>query len=225
MPKLQLKGSTTCLVLCEGIDAKFFLIWLLDYYKKHGISEFEHIQVEDFGGITQLSDSLAVWKNISGFKKQINSLCIIRDAETNFLNSCQSIRGSLQKNDFPVSNQAWAVKDENGFKVAYLVFPGTKDENGNYKAGTLEDLCLEALADNSKTAKLSSIDSFIEQAKNEFNIQFPRLHKTRLHEFLVMHDKFVDCKIGEAAKAGAFDFENDVIKEIAGIFKELVKSK
>lgn len=222
MPKLQLKNDTTCLVLCEGIDAKFFLIWLLDYYKKLGISEFNHIQVEDFGGITQLSNSLALWKNSSGFKQQIKAVCIIRDAEKNFLNSCQSIRGSLQENNFCVPKHAWIVKEEDNFKVSYLVFPGTKDSNGNYKSGTLEDLCLESLADNDKAAKLACIDSFIEQSKKSFNLKFPRLHKTRLHEFLVMHDKFVDCKIGEAAKAGAFDFENNTIKAIVDIFKQLV---
>ena len=223
MAKLQLKNETSCLVLCEGVDAKFFLIWLLDYYKKHGITEFEHIQVEDFGGITQLTDSLAVWKNISGFRKNIKSLCIIRDAETNFLNSCQSIRGSLEKNQIVAPKHAWTVEEENGFKIAYIIFPGTKDDAGNFKSGTLEDLYLESLSDVNKNEKLESIDAFIDKVGTDFCLQFPRLHKTRLHEFLVMHDKYVDCKIGEAAKAGAFDFENPIIKEIVSIFTELLK--
>ena len=223
MSKLQLKNETTCLVLCEGVDAKFFLIWLLDYYKKQGVKAFEHIQVEDFGGITQLTDSLAVWKNISGFRQNIKSLCIIRDAETNFLNSCHSICGSLEKNQFVVPKKAWTVKEDNGFKLAYILFPGTKDNEGNYKSGTLEDLCLESLSDANKSKKLEVIDLFIDKASQDFNLQFPRLHKTRLHEFLVMHDKYVDCKIGEAAKAGAFDFENIAVKEIVRIFKELTK--
>ncbi len=223
MAKLQLKNETTCLVLCEGVDAKFFLIWLLDYYIKHGITDFEHIQVEDFGGITQLTDSIGVWKNISGFRQNVKALCIIRDAETDFLNSCQSIRGSLTKNQFVVPKHAWTVKEVNGFKLAYIVFPGTKDSEGNYNSGTLEDLCLESLADVDKNIKLESIDEFINKSKKDFNLQFPRLHKTRLHEFLVMHDKYVDCKIGEAAKAGAFDFENPVVKEIVRIFTELTK--
>ena len=223
MAKLQLKNETTCLVLCEGVDAKLFLIWLLDYYKKQGIINFEHIQVEDFGGITQLTDSIGVWKNISGFKQKIKSLCIIRDAETDFLNSCQAIRGSLEKNHFVAPKHAWTVKEENGFKLAYIVFPGTKDSEGNYNSGTLEDLCLESLADVDKNKKLEAIEAFINKSKKDFNLQFPRLHKTRLHEFLVLHDKYVDCKIGEAAKAGAFNFENPAIKEIVRIFEELIK--
>lgn len=223
MAKLQLKNEITCLVLCEGRDAKNFLIWLLDYYIKKGISEFEHIQIEDFGGITQLTDFLAVWKNISGFRENVKSLCIIRDAEIDFLKSCQSIRGSLEKNQFVAPKHAWTVREENGFKLAYIVFPGTKDSEGNYNSGTLEDLCLESLADVDKNRKLEAIDAFIDKAGKDFNLQFPRLHKTRLHEFLVMHDKYVDCKIGEAAKAGAFDFENPIIKEIVRIFTELLK--
>lgn len=223
MAKSQLKNEITCLVLCEGRDAKNFLIWLLDYYIKKGISEFEHIQIEDFGGITQLTDSLGVWKNISGFRENVKSLCIIRDAEADFLKSCQAIRGSLAKNQFVAPKHAWTVKEKNGFKLAYIVFPGTKDSEGNYNSGTLEDLCLESLADVDKNRKLEAIDAFIDKAGKDFNLQFPRLHKTRLHEFLVMHDKYVDCKIGEAAKAGAFDFENPVVKEIVRIFKELIK--
>lgn len=222
MANLQLKDKTTCLVLCEGVDAKYFLIWLLDYYKKNGKPEFEHIQVEDFGGITQLSSSLAVWKNISGFTQKIKSLCIIRDAETNFQNSGQSIRGSLQRNALPVPSHAWTIKDAGGLKISYILFPGIKDAGGNYVAGTLEDLCLEALNDSLKDDKLKAVDDFIQSCKTAFGLKFPRMHKTRLHEYLAMHDTFVDSKIGEAAKAGAFDFKNPIITEIARIFSDLL---
>ena len=42
------------------------------------------------------------------------------------------------------------MKEENGFKIAYIIFPGTKDDAGNFKSGTLEDLCLESLSDVNK---------------------------------------------------------------------------
>ena len=223
MANIQLKDKTSCLVLCEGVDAKYFLIWLLDYYKNNGKPEFEQIQVEDFGGITQLSDAIGVWKNISGFSEKIKSLCIIRDAEQNFLNSCQSIRGALQKASLPVPNHAWTIKTVGDFKVSYILFPGIKDDGGNYTSGTLEDLCLQALADSQKDEKLNAVDDFIASCGNKFALKFPRMHKTRLHEYLVMHDKFVDSKIGEATKAGAFDFGNPIILEIVKIFSDLLK--
>lgn len=46
MANIQLKDKTSCLVLCEGVDAKYFLIWLLDYYKKNGKPEFEQIKLK-----------------------------------------------------------------------------------------------------------------------------------------------------------------------------------
>ena len=42
------------------------------------------------------------------------------------------------------------MKEENGFKISYIFFPGTKDDAGNFKSGTLEDLCLELLSDVNK---------------------------------------------------------------------------
>lgn len=159
---------------------------------------------------------------MADFDEQIKSVCIVRNAETNFLNSCASIRGSLQNCSFPVPNHAWTVKTDAGFSVSYVLFPGSKDSSGDYENGTLEDLCLMSLKDPSVEEKLVNIDSFLGECEKNFNLSYPRLHKTRLHEYLVMHDKYVDSKIGEAARAGAFNFEYEVIANIKSIFEKLL---
>lgn len=217
----ELRADVNTLILCEGVDAKYFLIWLFDYYIKKGHTELEKIQIEDFGGIKQLSTAIAMWKNISGFNK-ITSLCIIRDAETDFSGSCQSIKYSIQKNGFESPEKAYIIKKDKNLNTLFILFPFIKNEDNDFKSGTLEDLCLEIINDKYKNEKLNDIENFINDCKGKYNLSYPRMHKTRLHEYFVMHDKFVDSKIGEAAKAGCFDFEHPVIKEMIKLIMQLV---
>ncbi|MBQ9539104.1 MAG: hypothetical protein IJU95_07520 [Treponema sp.] len=222
MAKLLLKDGIQSLVLCEGADAKFFLIWLIDYYIRQGRANLNSVQVEDFGGIKQLTNSLGAWKNISGFSR-IKSLCVVRDAETDFSGAEKSVQDSLLRNSFPVPGHAWEIKQVKDFRCAYLLFPGLRDGDGNYISGTLEDLCLHILNDAAGERKLECIGEFLVSCGDKFSLCYPRLHKTKLHEYLVMHDKYVDAKIGEAARMGAFDFESKAAKNIIDVLSNLLK--
>jgi len=66
---------------------------------------------------------------------------------------------------------------------------------------------------------LSDIYHFLEDLKSKGRT-FKWLHKTKLHTYFSVTDDFVSKKIGQATKAGAFNFECVEMN----LFKELLKS-
>ena len=51
--------------------------------------------------------------------------------------------------------------------------------------------------------------------------ELPRLHKNLLHMVFSGTDKFVDLKIGEAATAGAFNWESSELRELKNFLSNL----
>ena len=199
------------LIVCEGRDAENFLKTYLDE-SDIGQNLSKNIQVINFGGIKELTNNLKNLRNTAGFDN-LKFLLIIRDAETNFQSAIQSIQKSLESNKLPVpkSSFIWeAPKDEMPEKdempkTGFLLFP-TCDANPTN--GTLEDLCFSILS-NAKAPDLKQeIANFMDtlKAKHQFNFTHP--FKTQLHTYFSIHNNYVSLKIGEAARAGAFDWNH-----------------
>ena len=47
--------------------------------------------------------------------------------------------------------------------------------------------------------------------------EFTRLHKTKLHSYLAGKNDFVGLKIGEASKAGAWDWDHNSLYKVKAI--------
>lgn len=88
-------------------------------------------------------------------------------------------------------------------KTCFLLFPalGTRE-----CPGTLEDLCVTILDDTIAETPLEEIDAFVEHLEQDQKRAFSHRHKTRLHAYFSVNDKFVSMKVGEAADAGAFNW-------------------
>lgn len=195
------------IILCEGIDEKKFLIY---YLNNPGLKEYpflsRNVQIIDFGGNEELSDKLNVLKITPGFVSA-KSLLIIRDAEKKPESAVCQIQRSLKKACLPVPSGPgeWESRDSN-LKTGFLLFPSC---DKTVKEGTLEDLCLSILNQPDSTDMLSEIQTFLEQLKKGFGRKFPHEHKSKLHTYFSITDKFVGMKIGEAAKAQAFDWNSE----------------
>ena len=184
------------IVLCEGRDAQGFLIeYLNSKALAHDQRFSDEIQVFDFGGNDNLSNSLMSLKNMDGFD-QVTNLAIIRDAEKNYTKACQEINGSLKRCGFPSPESA--EFDRFGF----LLFPL------NNSAGTLEDLCLRILSEKNKSI-LSSIDAFLATMESTCGRKYRRKHKNELYTYLSSSDEYVTMPLGIASKSGAFDWGSD----------------
>lgn len=193
-------------LLVEGVDAKFFCMWARRAYG------FENIQVQDFGGINDLDDFLDMIKVLPNYEK-VPAILIVRDAETNPEGAIQSIKNSLVKNGFCVPEEPYSyLSGKPGIEFAIL--PGIVNSEGKYYPGALEDLCMLTV----KTDPiLEHVDNFLENIQRK--VTLTHLHKSRLHSYLAVKNKFVGMKIGEAAKAGAWDWNHP---ELAKLKKAMV---
>lgn len=204
----MLKKDTPCLLFCEGRDEKEFLEQYINRFLINEDAIYKKILVINFGGNNELTNRLKATKLLEGFN-YVKGIAIIRDAENNCIGAEQSINNSidisgLQGNLFSGSS-------------IYL-FPH-KDEVGNWNNGTLEDLCLCILAEdipneiNSENL-LERCKNFVDDIDMQRDRNFPRKHKNLLHTYFSVTNKFVDLKIGEAARAGAFNWQHQKLNDL-----------
>lgn len=203
------------LILCEGVDAKMFLINYLNCSELKIHPGFaDEIQVMDFGGIDQLSSYLEILKKMANFNR-VKNILIVRDAETNAVAAINSIRSSLAKNNLsvPPASNMWESGTPN---VSYTLFPAFDSQT----SGTLEDLCLSIICEPGWEYLNNDIDRFIANLKEQRERKFPHEFKSKLHTYFSITDSFVSMKIGEAAKAGAFDWANEKINPLHDLIAE-----
>ena len=212
------KISIKCphLILCEGEDELHFLISYLGKLIKNGEGIYGSFQVLSFGGNEQLTlfiETLASTPQYDGVK----SITIIRDAEKDFIAAVQSIRSSLSHNGFSAPQDPCQIALSGSLKIGFALFPALSDAGGN---GTLEDLCLNNLSENAEEI-LGDIECFLISLQHRRHREFPRYHKSKLHTYLSVTDKYVGLKIGEAAKANAVNFECEELQRLKCFLKEM----
>ena len=192
------------LLLVEGADALHFFIKALEVF---GVND---VQVLDFGGISDLIKYLKALLLYQNFDS-VTSLVIARDAEKNSDSAISNVKKALEQISLSIPEKPFEFTGNNP-KIAFMVFPGF-DEAG-LQSGTLEDLCLDIVKDCSS---FDCVDAYIQCLQsNGYEIKQP--HKTKLHTYLSGKNNFVGLKIGEAAKAGAWDWEHTKLKP----FKDVI---
>jgi hypothetical protein len=212
------------LLICEGTDAKLFLIWLLKYLVDREEIRDDNFQADDFGGITELQVYLQALPRLPGFKDDTNtvrSITIIRDAETDANAASESVKTALRNCRFAVPNTPCEVASPSAtdyrVNVAFALFP----DFNKLTAGTLEDLCLGTLAGPNSGSVLGIADGAISSAVKK-TVIFTREHKNRLHTYLSLTNEYVGLKIGESANAGAFDFSAENLKPLKDLLKNIL---
>lgn len=201
-----------CLLLCEGVDEKNFLIWYINNHLRKESAVYDNIQIYDFGGNEELPRKLALLPAVAGFDG-IRGLGIVRDAEGDAVGAEESIKNCLiQRN----------------IDAAYYLLPG-KDKSGKWQNGTLEDLCVNILKESFDTDELPRkeivcfADEFLAKVERARSCKFARKHKNLLHTVFSGTDKLVTAKIGEAARMGAFDWESDFLNDLRQFLFELAQ--
>ncbi len=203
MPKLIFKRSK--LLLVEGRDAWNFFIWALKAYN------IASVQVQNFGGITQLRTYLETIKLIDGFDN-VETLLIARDAETNAKGAVASIASSLKNAGFnaPVAPFEFTRGRP---KTCFMLFPGYNSK-GVLENGALEDLCLKTIEDN----VILSTEKYLKDIEENHHTLIRR-HKSKLYAYLSVKNAYVGAKLGEAAKIGAWNWESDIMKPFKDILE------
>ncbi len=207
------------LILCEGRDAEEFLIAYLNSDALSDIPSFSNdFQVMDFGGNENLSNYIELLKNMEGFE-QIKTILIIRDAERNTTNSIKQIQATLQKSGLPVPEVTYCWQGET-LKIGFLLFPTC---DSTVQIGTLEDLCLSILKEHNSQVIINEIVDFMKNLENNYNRTFPHEFKTKLHSYFSITDDFVSMKIGEAARAQAFDWNHENLAPLKNFLMKITE--
>lgn len=209
------------IILCEGEDDKWFINWYLNSeqlkYQPAFSRDFQTFQMQ---GVTNLSDAMQLLKRTEGFD-MVKSILAIRDADEDFESACDNVRAAFRKADFPVPSgpHVWT----NGpIKTAFLLFPSC---DGTPMTGALEDLCMQILAEENVSPLLGEIEKFIFRLCSDQNRKLSHTRKSKLHTYFSVTDKFISLKVGEAAKAGAFNWNSDRIRPLTEFLEELITAE
>lgn len=206
------------LILCEGKDEWKFLVRYLNSPALQENPFFSNdIEVFNFGGNENLSNYLNAFKGIEGYS-DAESLLVIRDAELDAQKAARQVQNALRTNglDVPDVQGQWT----NGIpKTCFLLFPALDTEEC---PGTLEDLCLTILDETVSETPLEEIDTFVEHLEQERGQTFSHRHKTRIHTYFSVNNRFVSMKVGESSDAGAFDWSHPNLDPLKDCLSKMV---
>ena len=209
------------LIICEGLDAKKYLIFFLQPLIKED-SRYDVFQVMDAGGNEDFPQFIKALPNLPQFS-MVRSVTVIRDSEKNSLGASQSVQTLLKNNGFAIPGKpcevAYPKGAEYGVKVGYALFPKFNLDNAN---GTLEDLCLSTL--NPAEGKEGKLLEVANMAVTQVG-ELIRPHKNRLHTYLSLTDKFVGLKVGESATANAFDFSANELEPLKTLLSKMLENE
>ena len=206
------------LILCEGIDSQNFLIAYLNSDALKYDSRFrDDIQILDFGGINNLENFIQNLKNMEHFDI-VNRLLVVRDAETDGQKAISMIRKSLEKADLPVPNGCHQWSDENEeIKTAFTLMPSC---NAEPISGALENLCWKIIKNDLNGKIRNDVQKFVDYMDNTYNSIKPHEHKSKLHTYFSVNVQYISHKIGEAAKAGAFDWNSPDLNALKKLLED-----
>ena len=199
-------------IICEGADEYHFMIAYLNYLERTERLFQDCHHVIDFGGIDDVGKGIDDIK-IYPHYEEMKGFLIIRDAETNATSAVDSLQHDIRQTwGLEIEATGQIQKDEEGVKVGFFLLPGV-NEDGHFRNGTLEDLCLDIITDAEEPISVSNllpeIDKYLYKIQETRGAEMRHLHKNKLYLYLSSTDTFVGSKVGEAAKCGAFNLNSD----------------
>ena len=198
----QLKSKIQLLV--EGNDPRNFF----EAFVRH--LSIDNVQIQNFGGITQLRDFLDGLVGATGFREIVESLAIVRDAETSAAGAFQSVQASLKNAALPVPNRP-ETRTDTSPAVAVLILPG------NNQPGMLETMLCESFAD---TPENDCIDAFFDCVDALPNASIKRPEKARARAYLTTKPD-PHLSVGVAAKRDYWDLDHPVFDRVRDFLKSL----
>lgn len=223
--KIQIHEKATCLVFCEGRDEECFFRAFQTWCKKEN-PWVEGIQFVDCGGNDDIRRGMRALIGADGFE-HIRGVGVIRDAEKDAGGAVASVKGTLDEFFKEVPKDCFCVQEsymkdqsvsKESLKIGFAVLPGYRRENSEYLNGTLEDLCYQIFFGDKSSGQV-----ILDQVEAQRGCLFQRRHKNLLHTNFSITDDFVGMKIGEAARANAFDFQHEAMRPFEEFFNRLSK--
>ena len=172
-------------LIVEGNDtAVFFGVILGDL----GIS---NIQIQDFGGVGELTNFLEAFCSQPSFKTTVTSVGIVRDAEKDARAAFASVCSSLKSIDLPIPGKPLIAAGTTP-QVNVLILPDGETE------GMLESVILQAIADE---PAMVCVEEYLRCIELRMESLPGNITKARLQAFLASR-QYPGLQIGNAARKG-----------------------
>lgn len=144
----------------------------------------------------------------------------MRDAETDVQKAEGMVKKAFSSNDLPMPDVVHDWKKGIGLagtniSTAFTLFP---ECNSKPKPGTLEDLCWDILKDQHASEMREDIQGFINDIIHKYGTISSHEHKSRLHTYFSVNERYISLKVGQAAQAGAFAWDSEKLEGL----KELI---
>ena len=208
------------LILCEGKDDLGFLRCWLNSPELADRKEFStDFQVLIFNGTGNLPLFLDALKARSGYN-MVESILVIRDADENADSAKAQVISAFHQAKMPIPKTPHEWQTDGHIKTGFLLFPSCDRDTEN---GALEDLCLQILNDEKANQVIAYSDGLINSLEKTELRTFPHKNKARLHTYFSVTDDFISLKVGEAAKAGAFDWSHSKLLPLRSFLEELLE--
>ena len=195
MPRAEeIKSAIQLLV--EGNDSRNFFEAFVEHLS------LANIQIQNFGGVSELSGFLRAFVNAPGFQT-VQSLGIVRDAEMSAGGAFQSAQSSLSTAALPVPDSP-AERTGTSPAVTVLILPGDN------RQGMLETLLCESFADDPVE---ECIDDFFKCVESLPDVSIERSDKARAHAYLTTKPN-PHFSVGVAAKNDYWDLNHSVFSTV-----------
>ncbi|MCY4386689.1 MAG: hypothetical protein OXC18_06240 [Desulfurellaceae bacterium] len=191
-------------LLVEGNDQRNFFEAFIDHLS------LADIQIQNFGGVTDLRPFLSILVKRSGFRETVNSIGIVRDAETSAQAAFQSVQSSLRSAGLPVPNRPEG-RTGGSPAVTVLILPG------DHREGMLETLLNETFADTPVDDCINDFFGCVEAASG---VPPQRPHKARAQAYLATKPE-PHLSVGVAAKRDYWDLNHPVFSRVRQFLRAL----
>lgn len=206
-------------ILCEGVDEFYFLIWYLEFLNKNYKEQYSDcFHVVDLGGVDDMKNIFNSIQKIPNYN-YVKGLLFVRDAEKSATSATKSLIDNIKRVwDVSLDSSGCYKVSSSNVKLGFYLFPG-KDSRGEFCNGTLEDLLVE-IFNISSDEELSlpvvkkMVKAFLKEIEQNRTKKMSTPHKNCLHLMLSCTDKYVGMKIGEVAKANGFDFNSPKLDDL-----------
>ena len=194
----EIAGITSPIqLLVEGNDQRNFFEAFIEHLS------LDNIQIQNFGGVDQLRGFLLALVNAPGFRETVQSVGIVRDAETSAQAAFQSVQSSLGNAGLPVPNRP---EDRAGSSpaVTVLILPGDNSP------GMLETLLCQSFTGTPEEACINAFFDCV-QAIPAVSISNP--DKARAYAYLTTKPN-PHHSVGMAAKQSHWDLNHHVFNHV-----------
>jgi len=191
-------------LVVEGKDTGAFFEAFMDVMGVTGI------QIQNFGGVRELSVFLKALCIMPGFKAQVTSLGIVRDAETNPVAAFRSVCGALNGVGLPTPAQPLVPVGQSP-RVCVLILPDAATP------GMLETVLLRAVADD---PAMECVDRYFRCVGQQTGSLPANMPKAQIQAFLASRPR-PGLLTGYAARAGYLGLDSPAYDDVRQFLQAL----